>query len=101
VTFKGRRAALPQAARPTKTVRGDGSMEFAGQKIDFGYMPAAHTDSDLYIHLPAMNLLAGERVSGRVAAARLPQRCGWAGARALSIRGHRRPRHAWCPRTAA
>ena len=58
VTFKGRRAALPQAARPTKTVRGDGSMEFAGQKIDYGYMPAAHTDSDLYIHLPAMNLLA-------------------------------------------
>jgi glyoxylase-like metal-dependent hydrolase (beta-lactamase superfamily II) len=58
VTFKGRRAALPQAARPTKTVRGDGSMEFAGQKIDYGYMPAAHTDSDLYIHLPATNLLA-------------------------------------------
>jgi cyclase len=58
VTFKGRRAALPQAARPTRTVRGDGSMEFAGQKIDYGYMPAAHTDSDLYIHLPAMNLLA-------------------------------------------
>jgi cyclase len=57
VTFKGRRPALPQAARPTKTVRSDGSMEFAGQKIDYGYMPAAHTDSDIYIHFPAMNLL--------------------------------------------
>ena len=64
VTFKGRRAALPQAARPTKVVRGDGSMEFAGQKVEYGYMPAAHTDSDLYIHLPQMNLLvAGGVVS--------------------------------------
>ena len=64
VTFKGRRPALPQAARPTRTVRGDGSMEFAGQQVDYGYMPAAHTDSDLYIHLPKMNLLvAGGVVS--------------------------------------
>ena len=58
VTFKGRRRALPEPARPTKTIRGDGSMDFAAQKIDYGYMPAAHTDSDLYIHLPQLNLLA-------------------------------------------
>ena len=64
VTFKGRRAPLSQAARPTKTTRGDGTMAFAGQQIDYGYMPAAHTDSDLYIHLPAMNVLvAGGVVS--------------------------------------
>jgi len=56
VTFKGRRKPLPQAARPTKTTRGDGSMEFAGQQIDYGYMPAAHTDGDLYFHLPKLNL---------------------------------------------
>jgi len=58
VTFKGRRPALPQAARPTRTTRGDGSMEFAGQRIDYGYMPAAHTDSDLFVHFQGMNLLA-------------------------------------------
>jgi glyoxylase-like metal-dependent hydrolase (beta-lactamase superfamily II) len=64
VTFKGRRAPLPQAARPTRTTRGDGSLEFAGQQIDYGYMPAAHTDSDLFVHLPRMNLLvAGGVVS--------------------------------------
>jgi cyclase len=64
VTFKGRRPALPQAARPTRTTRGDGSMEFAGQRIDYGYMPAAHTDSDLFVHFPGMNLLvAGGVVS--------------------------------------
>ncbi len=58
VTFKGRRRALPEPAWPTKTIRGDGSMEFANQTIDYGYMPAAHTDSDIYIHVPALNLLA-------------------------------------------
>jgi glyoxylase-like metal-dependent hydrolase (beta-lactamase superfamily II) len=64
VTFKGRRPALPPIARPTKTTRGDGSMEFAGQKIDYGYMPAAHTDSDLFVHFPQLNLLvAGGVVS--------------------------------------
>jgi glyoxylase-like metal-dependent hydrolase (beta-lactamase superfamily II) len=64
VTFKGRRRPLPEPARPAKTVRGDGSMGFAGVKIDYGYMPAAHTDSDIYIHVPALNLLvAGGVVS--------------------------------------
>ena len=32
VTFKAAFAPLPQAARPTRTTRGDGSMEFAGQQ---------------------------------------------------------------------
>jgi glyoxylase-like metal-dependent hydrolase (beta-lactamase superfamily II) len=64
VTFTGRRLPLPEAARPTRTTRGDGSMEFAGQQIDYGYMPAAHTDGDLYVHFPKMNLLvAGGVVS--------------------------------------
>lgn len=64
MTFKGRRSPLPQAARPTRTTRSDGSLEFAGQQIDYGYMPAAHTDGDLYVHLPKMNLLvAGGVVS--------------------------------------
>jgi len=64
VTFKGRRSPLPQAARPTRTIRGDGAMEFAGRQIDYGYLPAAHTDGDLYVHFPKMNLLvAGGVVS--------------------------------------
>jgi cyclase len=65
VTFTGRRPPLPAAARPTRTTRGDGSLEFAGQPIDYGYLPAAHTDGDLYVHFPKMNLLvAGGVVSG-------------------------------------
>jgi cyclase len=57
IGFTGRVAPLPQAGRPTKTVRGDGSFEFGGQQIDYGYMPAAHTDGDLYVHVPKLNLL--------------------------------------------
>ena len=64
VTFKGRRKPLPSPARPTKAVRGDGSMEFGGQQIDYGYLPAAHTDGDLFLYLPKLNLLdAGGVVS--------------------------------------
>ena len=64
VTFEGRRRPLPEAARPTRTTRGDGSLEFSGQQIDYGYLPAAHTDGDLYVHFPTMNLLvAGGVVS--------------------------------------
>jgi cyclase len=65
VTFQGRLAPLPPQARPTKTTQGDGSLEFDGQKIDYGYLPAAHTDGDIYVHFPAQNVLvAGGPVSG-------------------------------------
>jgi glyoxylase-like metal-dependent hydrolase (beta-lactamase superfamily II) len=64
VGFKERVTPLPEAARPNRTARGNGSLEFAGQQVDYGYMPAAHTDGDLYIHVPKLNLLvAGGVVS--------------------------------------
>lgn len=66
VTFTGRRPPLPEAARPTKTARGDGSLEFSGLAIDYGYLPAAHTDGDIYLLLPTMKLLvAGGVVSAQ------------------------------------
>ena len=64
IGFTARVPPLPPSARPTKAVRSDGSMEFGGQQVDYGYMPAAHTDGDLYVHFPQMNLLvAGGVVS--------------------------------------
>ena len=64
VTFEGRLDPLPEVARPSQTTRGDGSLQFAGQRIDYGYMPAAHTDGDLSVHFPEMNVLvAGGVVS--------------------------------------
>ena len=57
IGIKERMAPLPAAARPAKTVRLNGSLEFPGQQIDYGYMPAAHTDGDIYVHIPKLNLL--------------------------------------------
>jgi cyclase len=81
VEFKGRRAPLPQPARPTKTIRGDGSLEFGGQQINYGWLPAAHTDGDLFLHMPQLNLLVA---GGVMAADRWPLVDGSAGAFALS-----------------
>ena len=69
--------------RPT---RGDGSMEFAGQQIDYGYMPAAHTDGDLFVHVPKLNLLV---VGGVVSAEEWPlldyQNGAWLGGRVRAL----------------
>ncbi|HEY9463881.1 MAG TPA: MBL fold metallo-hydrolase, partial [Vicinamibacterales bacterium] len=58
IGFDKRVPPLAKEGRPTKITRGDGSMEFAGQQIDYGYMPAAHTDGDLFVHFPKLNLVA-------------------------------------------
>jgi hypothetical protein len=56
-------------------------MEFAGQQIDYGYLPAAHTDGDLYLHFPKMNLLAvGASVVAFSAVALDARQLIWAGA---------------------
>jgi cyclase len=85
-TFSGRLAPLPQTARPTKTVRGDGSLDFEGQQIDYGYMPAAHTDGDLYVHVPRLNLLV---VGGVVSAEGWPlldyRNGAWLGGRVRAL----------------
>jgi cyclase len=63
--FEGTYGPLPVKARATKTTRTSGSLEFAGQHIDYGYLPAAHTDGDLYVHFPELNLIvAGGPVEG-------------------------------------
>ena len=59
VTFQGRLAPLPQVARPNKTTHEGGSLKFAGRQVDYAYLPAAHTDGDLYVHFPELNVLVG------------------------------------------
>jgi hypothetical protein len=86
VTFAGRRPPLPEAARPTRVTRGDGSLEFGGQRIDYGYLPAAHTDGDLYIHIPGMNLVAAGGVVSAEAWPLLDYRNGaWLGGRVRAL----------------
>jgi len=55
--FAGTYGPLPPKARATKTTRTSGSLDFAGQHLDYDYLPAAHTDGDLYIHFPQLNVL--------------------------------------------
>jgi glyoxylase-like metal-dependent hydrolase (beta-lactamase superfamily II) len=65
VAFEGRLPPLPEVGRPNETTRGNGSLAFSGTRIDYGYLPAAHTDGDLYVHFPDKNVLvAGGVVSG-------------------------------------
>jgi len=65
VCYEGMYGPLPEKARATKTTRTSGALEFAGQRIDYEYLPAAHTDGDLYVHFPEANVLvAGGPVSG-------------------------------------
>ncbi len=56
---------LPESARPNEPVRGEGTLTFGGRKVDYGYLPAAHTDGDLFVQIRALNVLvAGGVVSG-------------------------------------
>jgi glyoxylase-like metal-dependent hydrolase (beta-lactamase superfamily II) len=96
-TFKGRRRPLPKVAWPTRTTRGEGAMEFGGpgpsersesrgQQIEYGYLPAAHTDGDLYLHFPKMNLMV---VGGVVSAEEWPlldyRNGAWLGGRVRAL----------------
>jgi glyoxylase-like metal-dependent hydrolase (beta-lactamase superfamily II) len=65
VCYEGTYGPLPEKARATKTTRTSGSLEFAGQHVVYDYLPAAHTDGDLYVHFPEANVLVtGGPVSG-------------------------------------
>jgi glyoxylase-like metal-dependent hydrolase (beta-lactamase superfamily II) len=61
--------ALPPIARPTKTTYNTGSLEFAGETVDYRYLPAAHTNGDLFIHFQKRNVIAA---GGPVSAVRWP-----------------------------
>ncbi|HVY81249.1 MAG TPA: MBL fold metallo-hydrolase, partial [Steroidobacteraceae bacterium] len=57
---------LPPKALPNETTFGmPGTLDFGGQKVEYGYLLQAHTDGDLYVFLPESNVLvAGGVVSG-------------------------------------
>lgn len=78
--YEGSYGPLPQIAWPTKTTRDRDSIELAGQRVDYVYLPAAHTNGDLYVHFPEWNLIAA---GGPVCAERWPlldiRNGGWVG----------------------
>jgi cyclase len=48
----------PKAARPTQTFLTTGSLQAGGEQIDYGYLPLAHTNGDIYVHFRNANVLA-------------------------------------------
>jgi glyoxylase-like metal-dependent hydrolase (beta-lactamase superfamily II) len=55
---------LPKPARPNRTFYTTGSLDFGGETIDYGLMPQAHTDGDIYVHFRKADVLvAGDVVS--------------------------------------
>ncbi len=77
---------LPEPARPSEVTRGEGALEFAGRRIEYGYLPAAHTDGDLYVHFPELGVLAA---GGVVSAERWPlleyRNGAWLGGRVRAL----------------
>jgi glyoxylase-like metal-dependent hydrolase (beta-lactamase superfamily II) len=55
---------LPKIAQPNQTFYTTGSVDFGGERIDYGYLPQAHTDGDIYVFFRKANVLvAGDVVS--------------------------------------
>ena len=48
---------LPPAARPNDTFYDSGVAQLGGREIRYGYLLQAHTDGDIYVHLPEHKLL--------------------------------------------
>ncbi len=55
--YEGRYGPLADVGIPKQTLREDGRMKFAGQEIVYGWLPAAHTNGDLFLYLPMLDTL--------------------------------------------
>ena len=50
--------ARPSAARPTETFRTTGSLKVGPEQMEYGHLPLAHTDGDIYVFFKTSNVLA-------------------------------------------
>lgn len=50
-------ARRPAAAVPAVGFYEGGEMQHAGQRLTYGHLWQAHTDGDIYVHIPAQNVL--------------------------------------------
>src|SRR5690606_9326388 len=62
--FDGRYGPLADAGIPNMSIGSSGSLKFAGQEIIYGYLPAAHTNGDIWLYFPILDtLIAGGPVT--------------------------------------
>lgn len=58
VPWEGKKyTPLPKLAQPNEAFYTDGSMTFAGEKVEYGWLPEARTDGDLYVSFPDSKVL--------------------------------------------
>jgi cyclase len=50
--------ARPRAAQPTETFQTTGTLRAGNEQIDYGHLPLAHTDGDIYVFFRTSNVLA-------------------------------------------
>lgn len=63
-TYEGRYGPLADAGIPNRRISGSGTMKFAGQEIIYSYLPAAHTNGDIFLYFPILDtLIAGGPVT--------------------------------------
>lgn len=80
------RQPRPAAARPDKTFYDTGSMTTAGERIEYGYLIAAHTSGDIYVRFRDANVLAVGDVASPVRDPELDWFTGaWIGGRVDAI----------------
>jgi glyoxylase-like metal-dependent hydrolase (beta-lactamase superfamily II) len=48
----------PPEALPNRTFYTSGKIDFGGTPVEYGYLPRAHTDGDVYVFFPNHNVLA-------------------------------------------
>ncbi len=78
--------ACPKGARPTETFLTTGSLKTGGEQIDFGYLPLAHTNGDIYVHFRNANVLAAGDVASPLRDPALDYMTGaWIGGRVDSM----------------
>ncbi|MEJ0100195.1 MAG: MBL fold metallo-hydrolase [Pseudomonadota bacterium] len=54
---------LPEIAQPNQTFYTDGSLQFGGERIDYAYLPQAHTDGDIYVYFRNADVLVAADVA--------------------------------------
>ena len=55
---------LPEKARPSQTIYTSAKLNFGDEQIEYGYLPQAHTDGDIYVFFRKANVLvAGDAVT--------------------------------------
>lgn len=55
--YEGKYGPLAAAGIPTVTTYNKGSLDWAGEPVEYRYLPAAHTNGDLFVYFPRRNVL--------------------------------------------